>query len=93
MAKQYRNQSFIDQITNKISEIRKQKGIVHEDLVDRTGFTQKQIWKILSGESNVTVSSLEAVARALEVHPRELFDFDFDVPKNAPTRKDRKKKS
>jgi transcriptional regulator with XRE-family HTH domain len=93
MGKQYRNQNFIDQITIKISEIRKQKGIVHEDIVDRTGFTQKQVWKILSGESNPTISSLEAIARALEVHPKELLDFDFEIPKNGPLRKERKPSS
>lgn len=90
MAKQYRNQNFINQIVNKIDEIRKQKGIVQEDIVDRTGFTQKQVWKLLNGESNASVSSLEAIARALEVHPKELLDFDFELPKNVPLRKDRK---
>ncbi|RWY54367.1 helix-turn-helix domain-containing protein [Mucilaginibacter gilvus] len=67
--------------------------MVHEDIVDRTGFTQKQVWKILSGESNLTISTLEALAKALEVHPRELLDFHFELPKNSPTRKERRTKS
>jgi transcriptional regulator with XRE-family HTH domain len=91
VAKQYRNQEFIDQITKKISEVRTAKGIVQEDIVDRTGFTQKQVWKILNGKINPTISTIEAVAKAMEVHPRDLLDFDFDIPKYSPLRKDRKK--
>jgi transcriptional regulator with XRE-family HTH domain len=92
VAKQYRNQEFIDQITNRISEIRAAKGIVQEDIVDRTGFTLKQVWKILNGKINPTISTIEAVAKALEVHIKELLDFDFDIPKYPPLRKDRKSK-
>ena len=90
MGKQYRNQKFIDQINLKIAEIRKAKGVVQEDIVDRTGFTQKQVWNILNGKSNPTISSIEAICAALEIHPRELFDFDFKIPKHIPLRKDRK---
>ncbi|MDN3584564.1 helix-turn-helix domain-containing protein [Mucilaginibacter flavus] len=93
MAKPYRNQEFIDQIVKKIAEIRDGKGIVQEDIVDRTGFTQKQVWTLLNGKSNPTISSLEAICKALEIHPRDLLDFDFEIPKNPPLRKDRKSKS
>ncbi|XHR95536.1 helix-turn-helix domain-containing protein [Mucilaginibacter sp. UC70_90] len=92
MAKQYRNQEFIDQITKRISEIRATKGIVQEDIVDRTGFTLKQVWKILNGKINPTISTIEAVAKALEVHPKELLNFDFEIPKYPSLRKDRKGK-
>lgn len=92
MGKQYRNQDFIDQITKKISEIRDRKGIVQEDIVDRTGFTQKQVWNLLSGKNNPTISSIEAICKALEIHPKELFDFVFEIPKHPPLRKERKGK-
>ncbi|WP_259065095.1 helix-turn-helix domain-containing protein [Mucilaginibacter sp. X4EP1] len=93
MGKQYRSQEFIDNIAKKINEIRLEKGIVQEDIVDRTGFTQKQVWSLLNGKSNPTVSSIEAIAKALEVHPKVFLEFDFDIPKNHSLRKDRKKKS
>ena len=90
MGKQYRNQAFIDLIARRIAEIRNAKGIVQKDIVDRTGFTQKQVWSILNGKSNFTVSSIEAICNALEVHPKELFEFEFKGVKNAPLRKDRR---
>ena len=92
MTEKYRNQEFIDNITKKIDEIRLQKGIVQEDIVDRTGFTLKQVWLLLSGKSNFAISNLEAIASALEVKPKELLNFDFEQPKYPPLRKDRKGK-
>lgn len=92
MTEKYRNQQFIDNITKRIEDIRLKKGIVQEDIVDRTGFTLKQVWLLLSGKSNFAISNLEAIANALEVHPRELLDFDFDLSKYPPLRKDRKSK-
>ncbi|MEZ2334720.1 helix-turn-helix domain-containing protein [Mucilaginibacter sp. RCC_168] len=92
MAEKYRNQEFIDQITKRIEEIRIEKGIVQEDIVDRTGFTLKQVWLMLSGKSNFAISNLEAIAKALEVQPKELLDFDIKFTKYPPTRKERKGK-
>jgi transcriptional regulator with XRE-family HTH domain len=92
MGKQYRDQDFIDKICKRILEIRKEKGIVQEDLVDRTGFNLKQIGNIERGISNTSISNIAAIARALEVHPNELLKFDFDIPKYPPLRKDRKRK-
>jgi transcriptional regulator with XRE-family HTH domain len=92
MASQYRDQEFIQKVCEKIIEIRKRKGIVQEDLVDRTGFGIKQIGNIERGVSNTSISNIAAIAKALEVHPRELLDFDFEQPKYPPLRRDRKAK-
>jgi transcriptional regulator with XRE-family HTH domain len=92
MGKQYRNQIFIDAITKRINDIRLEKGIVQEDIVDRTGFTQKQVWRILNGESNFSVSSIEAICNALEIQPKELLNFDIIITKYPPLRRDRKGK-
>ncbi|MEO7214538.1 MAG: helix-turn-helix transcriptional regulator [Mucilaginibacter sp.] len=92
MASQYRDQEFIKKVCEKIIEIRKRKGIVQEDLVDRTGFGIKQIGNIERGVSNTSISNIAAIAKALEVHPKELLDFDFEIPKYSPLRKDRKGK-
>ncbi|MXV50350.1 helix-turn-helix domain-containing protein [Pedobacter sp. HMF7647] len=92
MAKQYRDQEFIDKIRARILEVRKAKGIVQEDLVDRTGLSLIQIGRIERGTSNTSISNLAAIAQALEVHPKELFDFDFKLKKHSPLRKDRRPK-
>ena len=73
--KHYRNQEFIDKVRAKILEIRKEKKITQEDLVALTGFDLKQIGRIERGESNPTISSIQAIAKALNVEPKELFNF------------------
>lgn len=93
MGSQYRDQEFIKKVCQKIIEIRNKKGIVQEDLVDRTGFGIKQIGNIERGVSNTSISNIAAIARALEVHPRELLDFEFEIPQYSPLRKTRKKTS
>ena len=92
MTSQYRDQEFIKKVCEKIIEIRKRKVIVQEDLVDRTGFGIKQIGNIERGVSNTSISNIAAIAKALGVHPKELLDFDFDIPDYPPLRKDRKSK-
>ena len=92
MVVRYRNQDFIDKITKRIKEIRSAKGITQEDIADRTGFTIKQVYKITSGKNNIGVSTLEAIANSLGVHPKELLEFDFELTKYPPTRKERKGK-
>nr|WP_305121787.1 helix-turn-helix transcriptional regulator [Pedobacter mongoliensis] len=56
-------------------QIRKEKGITQEDLVQRTGFELKQIGRIERGEVNPTLSSIAAIARGLEVDLKQLFEF------------------
>ena len=73
--KHYRNQNLIDKVSAKILEIRKIKKITQEDLVDKTGFDIKQIGRIERGISNPSISSIEAIATALGVEIKELFDF------------------
>lgn len=92
MGSQYRDQKFIEQVCKKIIEIRKAKGIVQEDLVERTGFDIRQIGNIERGISNTSISNLAQIARALGVHPKELLDFDFELIEYPPTRKERKSK-
>nr|WP_246535455.1 helix-turn-helix transcriptional regulator [Litoribacter alkaliphilus] len=72
-----RDQKFIDQVGNRIAELRKSKKISQEDLVEFTGFTLSQIGRIERGEVNTSISHLSKIAYALKVHPKELLDFDL----------------
>lgn len=64
-------------VGKRIIALRKAKGVTQEQLSYATGFELKQIGRIERGESNTSISSISAIARALEIHPRELFDFEF----------------
>ena len=75
MKKHNRDQEFIDKVRMRIVEIRKEKGVTQELLSERTGFNLRQIGRIERGETNATLSTIAALASALEVHPKEFFEF------------------
>lgn len=47
-----------------------------KNLADDANLEYSQIARIEAGKINTTISTLEAIARALEVHPKKLLDFD-----------------
>ncbi|SIN80634.1 helix-turn-helix domain-containing protein [Algoriphagus halophilus] len=67
-------QEFIDKVGKRIVEIRKSKKVSQEDLVERRGFTLSQIGRIGRGGINTSISHISAIAKALKVAPKELFD-------------------
>ena len=56
------------------------KKITLEDIQDRTGFSYSQVYRIVRGENNISVSGLIAVCKALEVQPVEIFSFHVPIP-------------
>ena len=71
----YRDNKFIKRFGLRLKEIRKQKGISQEDLAFKAGFEFSQISRIERGVVNSSISHVVAIAKALKVSPKELFDF------------------
>jgi transcriptional regulator with XRE-family HTH domain len=42
---------------------------------------QKQVYRVLNGEHGASLKTIIALAKGLEIHPKELFDFQFDFDK------------
>lgn len=64
----------------------KEKGIVLEDLVDRTKLSYIQIFRIVRGTKNTSLSNVIAVIRAAGFQPSEIFDFKIEIPEYPPLR-------
>lgn len=90
MAKQYIDKQTLKLVRDRLWSISKEKGITLEDIEDRTGFSYSQVYRIVRGENNMSVSGLIAVCKALEVQPSEIFNFSIEIPKHLPLRKIRK---
>ena len=90
MAKQYIDEEVLSKIRERLWSISNRKSITLEDIQDRTGFSYSQVYRIVRGTNNISVSGLIAVCKALEVQPTEVFDFKIEIPKHLPTRKERK---
>ncbi len=56
----------------RIRELRKQAGMTQAQLAQAVGVGQSDISRIESGQRQVTVPQLCAIAMALKVHPAEL---------------------
>ncbi|MBY0485753.1 MAG: helix-turn-helix domain-containing protein [Flavobacteriaceae bacterium] len=42
---------------------------------------QKQVYRVLNGEHGANLKTIIAIAKGLDIHPKELFDFQFDLDK------------
>ncbi len=66
-------------IGKRIKVIRQQKSMTQETLGLLTGIDSADISKYESGKINLTLKTIAKFAIALEVHPKELYDFDLDI--------------
>lgn len=58
----------------RIKEIRESKGMTQTELSEKAGITRATIWKLETGEEEVTTSkTLASLANALDVTIGELF--------------------
>ena len=57
--------------------IRKSKGLSMEKLAEITSFEYSQISRIELGQINTTIDTAFKIAKALNLHPKELFDFEY----------------
>ena len=87
MGEQYIDKESLILIRARLWAISKEKEIALEDIQDRTGFSYSQVYRIVRGENNMSVSGLIAVCKALEIQPIEVLNFTINIPKHKPTRR------
>lgn len=66
-------------VGRRIRQLRRAAGLTQQELADRVGTYYKYLGYIERGQKNVTVATLERIARALGVEPYDLFVFRPDV--------------
>lgn len=90
MSGQFIDRESLELIRTRLWQISNTKKITLEDLQDRTEFSYSQVYRIIRGKNNISISGLIAVCKALEIQPKELFKFELKIPKYPPVRKERK---
>ena len=70
-----RNTEFITAFGNNLRLLRKSKGLSMEKLAQEAGVEYSQISDIELGKINTTISTIYLLAKALDIHPKELFNF------------------
>ncbi len=77
MKKYTRDIQGIEAFAARLREIRKAKGLSQEQLAFQADVELSQISRIERGIINTSLSQIFQIARALDIHPKELFDFAF----------------
>lgn len=72
MAEQYIDRVSLKIIRDKLWAISQEKGITLEQIEKRTGFSYSQVYRVVRGTNNISVSHLLAVCRALEITNKEM---------------------
>jgi transcriptional regulator with XRE-family HTH domain len=93
MPQQYIDRASLNKIRDTLWSISQSSGITLEDIQDRTDFSYSQVYRIVRGKNNVSVSHIIAVCKALEIQPSVVFNFTIEIPKHSALRKDLKSKS
>ena len=70
-----RDKKFIKSFGEHIKKLRIKKNMSQESLAFDADIPINQIGRIERGEINTTISTVNAIAKALEIHPRELLNF------------------
>ncbi len=76
--KYIRKDKEIRMIGLKIRSIRKKQKISQAQLAFEAGLPRNQIVNIELGKVNTSISSLIVIAEALDIHPKELLNINFN---------------
>ena len=66
---------------DNLKKIRKNKKLSQEQLAEKIGISPKSLSQIELGNNFVSADNLEQICSALNVHVRNLFDFENDNSK------------
>ncbi|BDU24472.1 helix-turn-helix transcriptional regulator [Flavobacterium sp. GSB-24] len=68
-------ETFIANLGVHIRQLREKKGMSQQDLADDCEIRKTQIGRIERAEINTTIKTLVKIANALDIEPKELFNF------------------
>jgi len=72
-----KNQPYLQAFGSNLRKIRLSKGLSQEDLAGRADSVLSQIGRIERGERAPNIITVKRLADALEINPKELFDFEI----------------
>lgn len=77
-----RDRKRIEPFRKNLKKLRKSKGLSLRKLAIRCDLEHAQISRLENDpNSNLNITTLFELARGLEVHPKDLIDYDFDFLK------------
>ncbi len=71
-----KDQEALKKFGNNLKRIRHKKGLSQRALGNKAGIEDSQIRRIEKAKINTSLSTIVAIAKALEVEPKDLMDFE-----------------
>ncbi|WP_160714819.1 helix-turn-helix domain-containing protein [Chitinophaga solisilvae] len=72
-----KNQAYITAFGQNFKKLLESKKKTPEEVAAHGNIETKQVYRVINGEHAATLSVIYALAKGLDVHPKELFDFRF----------------
>ncbi len=66
----------------KVKEYRIKLSLTQEELAEKIGISAKSLSQIELGNNFVSAETLDAICNALNVQPKNMFDFNDNITKN-----------
>lgn len=73
-----KNQPYLDAFGAHLKRLIDLKKKTPEEVAAIGMIETKQVYRVINAEHSATLSIIVAIAIGLEVHPKKLFDFDFE---------------
>lgn len=68
----------MEKFATHLSKLRKKKGLSIRELASRCDVDYGKISKLENAKANLNLTTLIELAEGLELHPKELLNFDFE---------------
>ena len=79
--------SLLVQLGKRIQSIREKRGLTQEQLEEKAEVNAKYISALERGQQNVTIKTLEKIAKGLDMELYEMFLFSYEVQSEKAVRK------
>jgi transcriptional regulator with XRE-family HTH domain len=77
-----RNQEYITAFGENLKKLRLKQKLSRETLSAYAGIETMQVYRIEKGLVNTTISTIVAIANALEIPPKKMLDFELQKKGN-----------
>lgn len=77
-----KKERFLVLFGEQLQKIRKEKKLSYRELAQRCNIDYSDISKIEKGQIKIQLPTIYELSIGLNVHPKDLFDFDFDIKKH-----------
>ncbi|MDY7396855.1 helix-turn-helix transcriptional regulator [Aureibaculum sp. 2210JD6-5] len=75
---EYKKEDFLLLVGTQIEKIRKEKNLSYGKIAKGCNIDSSDISKIAKGQVNIMLSSVLELSKGLNIHPKELFDFELE---------------